>query len=143
MWPSPRKLCQPVFSYVSQTSAPEPFWENGERVALKPDRLSGRRTISTALQKGAMPFSWAPEEEILEEEVSLRGRKTTRGTPMHDDHLWWPVGFALKLGDQALGPLPYAGDGNGFWLGRVRQHPFLLGKAPLRSGHNYGWGQCF
>lgn len=62
---------------------------------------------------------------------------------MHDDHLWWPVGFALKPGGQALGPLPYAGDVKGFWAGRGQQRPLLLGKARLRSGHNFGWAQCF
>lgn len=59
---------------------------------------------------------------------------------MHDDHLRWPVGSALKPGDQALGPLPYAGDVNGFWLGRGRRNPLLLGKAPLRSGQDFGLG---
>lgn len=62
---------------------------------------------------------------------------------MHDDHLRWPVGSALKPGDQALGPLPYAGDVNGFWLGRVRRNPLLLGKAPLRSGQDFGLGAMF
>lgn len=62
---------------------------------------------------------------------------------MHDDHLWWPVGSALKAGGQALGPLPYAGDVNGFRLARMEQHPLLLGRAPLSSGHNFGWAQRF
>lgn len=48
---------------------------------------------------------------------------------MHDDHLWWPVGSALKAGGQALGPLPYAGDVNGFRLARAEQRPLLLGRA--------------
>lgn len=61
---------------------------------------------------------------------------------MHGDHLCWPVGSALKAGGQALGPLPYAGDENGF-SARAEQHPLLLGKAPLRSGHNAGWAQFF
>lgn len=81
---------------------------------------------------------------MLKEEVSLqRKKKNSTGTPMHDDHLWWPVGFALKPGGQALGPLPYAGDVKGFWAGRGQQRPLLLGKARLRSGHNFGWAQCF
>lgn len=62
---------------------------------------------------------------------------------MLDDHLWWPVCSALKPGDQALGPLPYAGDVHGSWLGGVRQHPLLLGKALLKSAHNFGWGARF
>lgn len=54
---------------------------------------------------------------------------------MHDDHLWWCVGFALKPGDQALSPLPYARYVNGLWVDQVQRHPFLLGKAPLRFCH--------
>lgn len=62
---------------------------------------------------------------------------------MLDDHLWWPFCSALKPGEQALGPLPDAGDVHGSWLAGVRQTPLLLGKAPLRSAHNFGWAAAF
>lgn len=47
---------------------------------------------------------------------------------MLDVHLRWPVGLAPKAGGQALGPLPDAGDVDGF-----RRDPLLLGEAPLSS----------
>lgn len=55
---------------------------------------------------------------------------------MHEDHLWWLVGFALKPGDEALGPLLYAGYVNRFQVTQVQRHPLLLGIAPLRFHHN-------
>lgn len=54
---------------------------------------------------------------------------------MHGDHLGGPVRFALKPGDQALGPLPYAGYVNGLWVAQAQRRPLLLGKAPLTRGH--------
>lgn len=55
---------------------------------------------------------------------------------MHEDHLWWSVAFALEPGDEALGPLPYAGYVNGFRVTQVQWHPLLLGNDPLRFYHN-------
>lgn len=32
---------------------------------------------------------------------------------MHAEHLWWFISFALKLGDEAVGPLLNTRDVNG------------------------------
>lgn len=44
---------------------------------------------------------------------------------MRGDHLWWPFGFALKPGDEALGPLLYARYVYGSRVCQVQWDPLL------------------
>lgn len=73
----------------------------------------------------SMLFTYSTGWEELHPIVTQHRKPGSHKVSMHGVHLWWPGRFALKLGDEALGPLLYTRYVNGSWVCQVQRLPLL------------------